>query len=65
MRGIVSSQDYQGLTLEQANEKALQNGLNPRVVEEDGKSLMLTMEAKSYRVNFRVREGVVIEAYAG
>lgn len=64
-RGMVASSDYEGLTLEKAREKALQNGLSPRVVEEDGKSFMLTMELKSYRVNFRVRDGVVIEAYAG
>lgn len=65
MRGLVTSSHYEGLTLEQANEKAAQNGLTPRVVEVDGKSLMLTMELKNYRVNFRVRNGVVIEAWAG
>lgn len=65
MIGIVTSKDYEGLTLEQAKEKALQNGLSPRIVEEDGKSLMLTMEVKSYRINFRVRDGFIIEAYAG
>ena len=61
----MTSSHYEGLTLEQANEKAAQNGLTPRVVEVDGKSLMLTMELKNYRVNFRVRNGVVIEAWAG
>lgn len=65
MKGVVSSKDYEGLTVEQAQERALQNGLNARIVEVDGKSLMLTMEAKSYRINFRVIEGFVIEAYAG
>lgn len=65
MRGIVTSSDYVGLTLDEAMKKATQNGLNPRVVETDGKSLMLTMEVVSHRVNFRVRDGLVIEAYAG
>lgn len=65
MRGLVTSSHYEGLTIEEANEKALQNGLTPRVVEVDGRSIMLTVENKSYRVNFRVRDGVVIEAYAG
>jgi hypothetical protein len=64
-RGMVTSSDYEGLTLEKARERALQNGLSTRVVEEDGKSFMLTMDLNSYRVNFRVRDGVVIEAYAG
>lgn len=62
---MVTSRDYEGLTLEQANEKAKNNGLNTRVVEVDGKSLMLTLEVKTYRINFRVKDGVVIEAYAG
>jgi hypothetical protein len=65
MLGMVTSKDYEGLEIEKAKEKALQNGLNSRIVEVDGKSLMLTMEVKSYRVNFRVRDGIVIEAYAG
>lgn len=65
MLGMVTSRDYEGLTLEQANEKAKNNGLNTRVVEVDGKSLMLTLEVKTYRINFRVKDGVVIEAYAG
>lgn len=65
MLGMVTSKDYEGLEIEKAKEKALQNGLNSRIVEVDGKSLMLTMEVKSYRVNFRVRDGLVIEAYAG
>jgi len=65
MRGMVTSSHYVGLTLEQAKEKAVMYGLNPRVVEVDGKPLMLTMELVNNRVNFRIRNGVVIEAYAG
>jgi hypothetical protein len=65
MKGLVTSSHYEGLTLEQANEKARLNGLTPRVVEIDGKSLMLTMELMNHRVNFRVRNGLVIEAWAG
>lgn len=65
MKGLVTSSHYEGLTLEQANEKAMQNGLRPRIVEVDGKSLMLTMELAFNRVNFRVRNGLVIEAWAG
>jgi hypothetical protein len=65
MRGMVTSSHYEGLSVEQATEKAIIYGLKPRVVEIDGKPLMLTMELVSNRVNFRVRNGVVIEAYAG
>jgi hypothetical protein len=65
MKGMVTSSHYEGLSLEQASEKARLNGLTPRVVEVDGKSLMLTMELVNNRVNFRVRNEVVIEAWAG
>lgn len=63
--GIMSPSDYQGLTLEKAEEKAKLNGFNTRVVEIDGKSLMLTMDFKTDRINFRVRSGFIIEAYTG
>ena len=65
MKGIVTSRDYEGLTLEEATKRAEQNGLNTRIVEQDGKSLMLTLEVKRYRINFRVKDGIIIEAYAG
>jgi hypothetical protein len=65
MKGLVASRDYEGLPVEEAKEKARQNGLDPRIVEADGRSLMLTVELKSHRVNFRVHQGVVIEAWAG
>lgn len=62
---MVTSRDYEGMPIDEAIKKATANGLNTRIVEQDGKSFMLTMEVKSYRVNFRVRGGIVIEAYAG
>lgn len=65
MNGMVTSRDYEGLTLEQALKKAIANGLTPRVVEENGKSFMLTMDLKTNRVNFRVANDRIIEAYAG
>ena len=63
--GIVSPSDYKGLTLEKAEEKAKINGFNTRVVEIDGKALMLTMDFKSDRINFRVNNGIISEAYSG
>ncbi len=65
MRGLVTSRDYEGMPLEEASEKAKNKGLDPRVVEVDGRSIMLNVELKSHRVNFRVRDGIVIEAWAG
>jgi len=62
---MVTSRDYEGLTLEQALKKAIANGLTPRVVEENGKAFMLTMELKFNRINFRVLDDRIIEAYAG
>lgn len=63
--GIMSPSDYKGLTLEKAEEKAKINGFNTRIVEIDGKALMLTMDFKTDRINFRVSGGIILEAYTG
>jgi hypothetical protein len=65
MNGMVTSRDYEGLPLEQALKKAISSGFTPRIVEENGKSFMLTMDLVPNRINFRVRNDVIIEAYPG
>lgn len=63
--GIVGANEYKGMTLEEATKIAEANGFVTRVVEVDGNSLMLTMELRNNRINFRVRGGIIIEAYPG
>ena len=51
--------------MEEATEYAKQGGFVVRVVEENGVSKMLDMSNKSNRVNFRVRNGIVIDVFGG
>jgi hypothetical protein len=62
---MVTSREYEGLTLEEATEKAKRRGFTVRIVEQDGKAFMLTMDFINNRINFRVRNGLILEAYAG
>ena len=63
--GIITPNEWKGLTLQEAEQKASNEGLNTRISEIDGKSLMLTMDAKPNRVNFRIKDNKIIEAYTG
>jgi hypothetical protein len=63
--GMVVPADYVGITLEVATVKAKENGFSSRVVEVDGKSLMITEDLKNNRINFRVKGGVVTDVYPG
>jgi len=63
--GIVNPSDYLGLTLEIAKVKAKEDGFSPRVVELDGSSIMLTEDLKNNRINFRVKNNLVIDVYPG
>ncbi len=65
MNGMVTSREYEGLTLEEATEKAKGRGFTVRIVEQDGKAFMLTMDFINNRINFRLRNGLILEAYAG
>lgn len=65
MNGMVTSREYEGLALEEATEKAKSRGFTVRIVEQDGKAFMLTMDFINNRINFRVRNGLILEAYAG
>ena len=63
--GLITQSEYKGKTLEEATKYANDGGFTTRVVEEDGKPFMLTMDFRSDRLNFRVLNGFVIEAYGG
>jgi len=63
--GIVGDKEYKGMSLEDAQKMAEQNGFSSRVVEIDGKSLMVSAEIKNNRINFRVRNNIITEAYPG
>jgi hypothetical protein len=63
--GIIRKGEYEGKTLQEAKKYAEDGGFITRVVENNGSSFMLTMDAKSNRINFRVRDNYVIDAYGG
>lgn len=63
--GIYSKDEYVGKTIDEAKKYAEEGGFTVRVVEEDGKSFMLTMDVKSDRLNFRIRGGYVTDVYGG
>ena len=63
--GIITKSEYVGKSLEEAKKYAEEGGFVTRVVEEDGKSFVLTMDAKSDRLNFRVKGGYITDVYGG
>ena len=63
--GIITKTEYVGKTLEEATVFATEGGFIVRVVEKDGNSFMLEHDAKSNRLNFRLRNNIVIDVYGG
>ena len=63
--GIITKNEYVGKTLEEAKKYAEDGGFTVRIVEQDGKSFVLTMDAKSDRLNFRVLNGYITDVYGG
>jgi hypothetical protein len=63
--GIITERQYVGKTLEEATQFAKAGGFEVRIVEVDGQSKMLTMDAKSNRINFRVNGGLITAAFGG
>jgi hypothetical protein len=64
--GLFSPDDYKGKTLDEATKYAEEGGFIVRVTETDGNSIMVDMlDNKSNRLNFRVRQGFVIDVYGG
>jgi len=63
--GMITERHYIGKTLDEATKFAQEGGFEVRVVEVDGNAKMLTMDAKTNRINFRVRDGYVTAVYGG
>lgn len=63
--GIVDPSKYNGLTVEEARSLAEEDGLTHRIVEVDGNSFILTMDLKTDRVNFRVRNNIITDTFTG
>jgi hypothetical protein len=61
----ITEREWTGLTLIEANQRAEIIGYTTRVVEQDGNSLMLTMDFKSNRLNLRLKDGKIIGLYTG
>lgn len=65
MSGLITEQEWKGLTLKEAIDKAKMKGMTHRIVEEDGRSLILDAQPKNNRINFRLREGFIIGVFPG
>jgi hypothetical protein len=63
--GIITERQYVGKTIDEATKYAEEGGFQVRIVEVDGQAKMLTMDAKSNRINFRIRGGYVTAAFGG
>ncbi len=63
--GIISTREYSGKTLDEAIKYATDGGFTTRVTEINGVALMVTADFRSDRLNFRVRDNIVIDVYGG
>lgn len=61
----ITESQWKGLTLDEAIKKCESIGYVHRIVERDGKHMMLDMDVKSNRLNFRVREDYITAVYTG
>lgn len=61
----ITENEWMGLTLKEAIEKAKNIGYDWRVVEENGVAKMVEYSNKSNRVNFRLRGDRVCGVYPG
>lgn len=61
----ITENEWMGLTLNEAMQKAKSIGYEWRIVEENGVSKMLEYSNKSNRVNFRLRNDRIIGVYPG
>jgi hypothetical protein len=64
--GMYSNDEYIGKTLEEASEHAESGGFIVRITESNGQSIMTDMlDIKANRLNFRLKDGFVIDVYGG
>ena len=50
---------YIGLTVKEAQDKAIQAGLRHRIIEEDGKAYIITADFIIGRLNFIINKGKI------
>ena len=58
-------QEYIGLTIEEARNKANEENRPHRVVSTDGRASIITCDMKINRLNFTVKEGIVTKITRG
>ena len=63
--GIITESEWIGLELKEAVQRAESDGFIYRIVEENGRPLMVTMDLKPNRINFRLNNDRVIGVYGG
>jgi len=63
--GLFSESEYKGKTLEEATKYAEEGGFVTRIVELEGDVKMLDMSVRGDRINFRVRNGLITDAFGG
>ncbi len=63
--GVITKEEYVGKTLEEATAFAREGGFIIRIVEKDGHVFMLEHDVKSNRLNFRLRNNIVIDVFGG
>jgi len=54
-----------GMTSEQAEACAIDAGYTWRVFEQDGEQFALTMDYRVDRINVKIEQGIITEAYSG
>lgn len=63
--GLITEKDYLGKELEIATKFAEDGGFITRVTENNGTSPIFTMDHRADRINFRVKNNIIIGVYGG
>jgi len=63
--GLITPNEYIGKTYQDARKYAEDGGFITRIVEENGVSHMLDMDAKANRLNFRIINNIITDVYGG
>lgn len=63
--GIITKNEYVGKTYAEARKYAEDGGFTTRIVEEDGRALMLEYNVNARRLNFRVLNNIVTDVFGG
>jgi hypothetical protein len=63
--GLITPSEYIGKSYVDARKYAEDGGFTTRIVEENGVSHMLEMDAKSNRLNFRIINNIITDVYGG